>query len=87
MKGLQAAFAFFVLLRKNRMVENSMNVIELWDISSAGNDVKLRILREWRQINTFVLINTALPLVWGTRIISSRDNDSELYFFQHIFDK
>jgi hypothetical protein len=31
--------------------------------------------------NTFVLINTARPLVWGTRIISSRDNDSELYFF------
>ncbi|KAJ3620155.1 hypothetical protein MTP99_004142 [Tenebrio molitor] len=63
-----AAFAFFVLLLKNHMVENSMNVIELW------------------QINTFVLINTALPLVWGTRIMSS-DNDSELYFFQHILDK
>jgi hypothetical protein len=87
MKLFQAAFAFFVLLLKNRMVENSMNVIELWDISSAGNDVKLGILRESRQINTFVVINTALPLVWGTRIMSSRDNDSELYFFQHIFDK
>jgi hypothetical protein len=76
MKRFQAAFAFFVLLLKN----------QLWDISSAGNDVKLRILRESRQINTFVLINTALPLVWGTRIMSS-DNDSELYFFQHILDK
>jgi hypothetical protein len=30
MKRFQAAFAFFVLLLKNHMVENSMNVIELW---------------------------------------------------------
>jgi hypothetical protein len=30
MKRFQAVFAFFVLLLKNHMVENSMNVIELW---------------------------------------------------------
>jgi hypothetical protein len=87
MKRFQAVFAFFVLLLKNHLVENSMNVIELWDISSAGNDVKLRILRESKQINTFVVINTALPLLWGTQILSLRDSDSHGIFVQHILDK
>jgi hypothetical protein len=87
MKRFQAVFAFIVLLLKNHIVENSLNVIELWDISSAGNDVKLRIARESKQINIFVVINTALPLLWATNIMSSRENDSELIFFQHILDK
>jgi hypothetical protein len=85
MKRFQAVFAFIVILLKNHIVENSLNVIELWDISSAGNDVKLRILRESKQINTFVVINTAL--LWGTQILSSRDNDSQGIFVQHILDK
>jgi hypothetical protein len=40
MKRFQALLAIVVLLVKNDIVENSMNVIELWDASSAGNDVK-----------------------------------------------
>jgi hypothetical protein len=68
------------------MVENVMNVIELWDISSAGNDVKLRIARESKQINTFVVINTSLILLWATQIMSSRD-DSEGIFVHHVLDK
>jgi hypothetical protein len=87
MKRFQAVFAFVVILLKNHIVENSMKVIDLWDISSAGNDVKLRIARESKQINMFVVINTTLTLLWGTNIMSSRDNDSEQIFFQHILDK
>jgi hypothetical protein len=68
------------------MVENVMNVIELWDISSAGNDVKLRIARESKQINTFVVINTSLILLWATQIMSSRD-DSEGIFVHHVLGK
>jgi hypothetical protein len=68
------------------MVENVMNVIELWDISSAGNDVKLRIARESNQIITFVVINTSLILLWATLIMSSRD-DTEKIFVQHVLDK
>jgi hypothetical protein len=69
------------------MVDDVMTVIDLWDISSAGNDVKLRILSESRKINTFVVINTALPLLFVTQMMSSPDNDSEAIFVQHIFDK
>ncbi|KAJ3620153.1 hypothetical protein MTP99_004140 [Tenebrio molitor] len=82
-----ANFAFTVLLLKNHMVDDVMTVIDLWDISSAGNDVKLRILSESRKINTFVVINTALPLLFVTQMMSSPDNDSEAIFVQHIFDK
>jgi hypothetical protein len=58
----------------------------LWDISSAGNDVKLRIARESEQINAFVVINTALALLWTTQIMSSQDNDGEVIFVHHILD-
>jgi hypothetical protein len=87
MKRFQGVFVFIVLLVKNHIVENSLNVIELWDINSAGNDVKLRILRESKQINTFVVINTVLPLLLSTQILSSRDSDSEGIFVQHILDQ
>jgi hypothetical protein len=33
------------------------------------------------------VINTALPLLYVTQLMSSRDNDSEEIFVQHIFDK
>jgi hypothetical protein len=78
---------FTVLLLKNHLVDDVMNILDLWDISSAGNDVKRRILSESRKINTFVVINTALPLLFVTQMMSSRDNDSEEIFVQHIFDK
>jgi hypothetical protein len=87
MRRFQASFTSAVILVKNHMVEKVMNVIELWDISSVGNDVKLRIVRESKQINTFVVINTALVLLWATQIMSSGDNDSEGIFVQHILDK
>jgi hypothetical protein len=82
MKRFQATFTFFVLLLKNHGVEDCMHVIELWDISSAGNDVKVRILRESRQINTFVVINPN-----GTQILALGDSDSHGIFVQHILDK
>jgi hypothetical protein len=64
-----------------------MSAIELWDISSAGNDVKLRILRESRQINAFVVVNTTLLVLWSTSYILSCHKDPEVIFIQIIFDK
>jgi hypothetical protein len=61
--------------------------MELWDISSAGNDVKLRIVRESRQINAFVVVNTTLIVQWGTGHIVSYYDDPEVIFIQVIFDK
>jgi hypothetical protein len=78
---------FAVLLLKNHLVDDVMNILDLWDISSAGNDVKLRILSESRKIHTVVVINTALPLLYVTLMLSSREHDSEEIFVQHIFDK
>jgi hypothetical protein len=78
---------FVVLLLKNHLVDDVMNIVDLWDISSAGNDVKLRILSESRKLHTFVVINTALPLLYLTQMLSSREHDSEEIFVQHIFDK
>jgi hypothetical protein len=82
-----AVFAFVVLLVKNHMVDDIMTAIKLWDISSAGNDVKLRILRESRQINTFVVVNTTLIVLCSTSYILSCHNDPEVIFIQIIFDK
>jgi hypothetical protein len=87
MKRFQALLAIVVLLVKNDIVENSMNVNELWDASSAGKDVKLRIARESKQINTFVVINTALALLWASLVMSSGDNHGEGIFVQQILDK
>jgi hypothetical protein len=87
MKRFQALLAIVVLLVKNYIVENGMNVIELWDASSAGNDVKLKIARESKQINTFVVINTALALLWASLVMSSGDNHGERIFVQQILDK
>ncbi|CAH1380181.1 unnamed protein product, partial [Tenebrio molitor] len=70
-----AVFTFAILLVKNRMVADAMSTIELWDISSAGNDVKLRILRESRQINAFVVVNTTLLMLWSTSYILSCNKD------------
>jgi hypothetical protein len=64
-----------------------MSAIELWDISSAGNDVKLRILRESRQINAFVVVNITLIVLCSTSHILSCHNDPEIIFIQVIFDK
>jgi hypothetical protein len=69
------------------MVDDAMSTIELWDISSAGNDVKLRILRESRQINAFVVVNTTLLMLWSTSYILSCNKDPQVIFIQIIFDK
>ncbi|CAH1380190.1 unnamed protein product, partial [Tenebrio molitor] len=39
------------------------------------------------KLHTFVVINTALPLLLVTQMLSSREHDSEEIFVQHIFDK
>jgi hypothetical protein len=69
------------------MVDDAMSTIELWDISSAGNVVKLRILRESRQINAFVVVNITLIVLCSTSRILSFHNDPEVIFIQVIFDK
>ncbi|KAJ3620118.1 hypothetical protein MTP99_004108 [Tenebrio molitor] len=81
------SFAFVILLVKNHLVDDVMSAIELWDISSAGNDVKLRILRESRQINAFVVVNITLIVLCSTSHILSCHNDPEIIFIQVIFDK
>ncbi|KAJ3620105.1 hypothetical protein MTP99_004096 [Tenebrio molitor] len=61
-----------------------MEVIDLWEIDSAGEETKPRITRESRRINMFVAINTILAVTWATTHLLSH-NPSETVFVRHIF--
>jgi hypothetical protein len=50
------------------MVEQAMEVIDLWEIDSAGEETKQRITRESRRINMFVVINTIMGVTWATTL-------------------
>jgi hypothetical protein len=80
----KAEFAITILLSRNRMVEQIMEVIDLWEIDSAGEETKPRITRESRRINMFVAINTILAVTWATTHLLSH-NPSETVFVRHIF--
>ncbi|KAH0818296.1 hypothetical protein GEV33_004495 [Tenebrio molitor] len=47
-------FSITILLSKNHMVEQVMEVIDLWEICSASEETKQKITRESRRINMFV---------------------------------
>jgi hypothetical protein len=73
-----------ILLSKNHMVEQIMEVIDLWEIDSAGEETKQRITRESRRINMFVAINTILGVTWATILVVSH-NPTETVFVRDIF--
>jgi hypothetical protein len=66
-------------LSKNHLVEQAMEVIDLWKIDSAGEETKQRITKESRRINMFVAINTILAVV----VVSH--NPTETVFVRDIF--
>jgi hypothetical protein len=66
------------------MVEQIMEVIDVWEINSAGEETKQRITRESRRINTFVAINTILGVTGTTTHLLSH-NPAETVFVRHIF--
>jgi hypothetical protein len=66
------------------MVEQVMEVIDLWEIDSAGEETKQRITRESRRINMFVVINTILGVTWATTLVVSH-NPTETVFVRDIF--
>ncbi|KAH0807249.1 hypothetical protein GEV33_015542 [Tenebrio molitor] len=49
-----ATLGMFVVLLGNRMIEDVMEVIDLWDVKSAGEEAESTIKRESRAINIFV---------------------------------
>jgi hypothetical protein len=71
-------------LSKNHLVEQAMEVIDLWEIDSAGEETKQRITRESRRINIFVAINTILSVTWATTLVVSH-NPTETVFVRDIF--
>ncbi|KAJ3620107.1 hypothetical protein MTP99_004097 [Tenebrio molitor] len=78
-----AEFAITILLSRNQLVEQIMEVIDLWEIDSAGEETKQRITRESRRINIFVAINTILSVTWATTLVVSH-NPTETVFVRHI---
>ncbi|XP_068902060.1 uncharacterized protein [Tenebrio molitor] len=72
-------FSIVVHLSKNHLVEQAMEVIDLWKIDSAGEETKQRITKESRRINMFVAINTILAVV----VVSH--NPTETVFVRDIF--
>jgi hypothetical protein len=71
-------------LSKNHLVEQAMEVIDLWEIDSAGEETKQRITRESRRINMFMVINTILGVTWATTLVVSH-NPTETVFVRDIF--
>ncbi|KAJ3620097.1 hypothetical protein MTP99_004089 [Tenebrio molitor] len=61
-----------------------MEVIDLWEIDSAGEETKQRITRESRRINMFVVINTIMGVTWATTLVVSH-NPTETVFVRDIF--
>jgi hypothetical protein len=59
-----------------------MSVIDLWEIDSAGEETKRRIIRESRRINMFVTINMILMMTWATSHVICYD-PSETVFVRH----
>jgi hypothetical protein len=66
------------------MVEQIMEVIDLWEIDSAGKETKQRITRESRRINMFAAIITILGVTGATTHLLSH-NPAETVFVRHIF--
>jgi hypothetical protein len=66
------------------MVEQVMEVIDLWEICSASEETKQKITRESRRINMFVVINTILGVTWATTLVVSH-NPTETVFVRDIF--
>jgi hypothetical protein len=60
-----------------------MEVIDLWEIDSAGEETQQRITREYRRINIFVAVNTILSVTWATTLVVSH-NPTETVFVRHI---
>jgi hypothetical protein len=77
-------FAITILLSRNRMMEQIMGVIDLWEIDSAGEETKQRITRESRRINMVAAIITILGVTGATIHILSH-NPAETVFVRHIF--
>jgi hypothetical protein len=77
-------FAITILLSRNRMVEQIMEVIDLWEIDSAGEETKQRITSESRRINMFVVTNTILGVTWATTHLLSH-NPTETVFVRDVF--
>ncbi|XP_068899639.1 uncharacterized protein [Tenebrio molitor] len=61
-----------------------MEVIDLWEIDSAGEETKQRITRESRRINMFVVTNTILGVTWATTHLLSH-NPTETVFVRYVF--
>ncbi|KAH0822339.1 hypothetical protein GEV33_000452 [Tenebrio molitor] len=70
-----ATLGMFVVLLRNRMIEDVMEVIDLWDVKSAGEEVESKIKRESRAINIFVVVNTTAMLVWASATVYSVDDE------------
>jgi hypothetical protein len=82
---LQATLGMFVVLLRNRMIEDVMEVIDLWDVKSAGKDVESKIKRESKAINIFVVVNTTVMLVWASANVFSVDDD--VFFTNWLIQK
>ncbi|CAH1369748.1 unnamed protein product [Tenebrio molitor] len=77
----------FVVLLRNRMIEDVMEVIDLWDVKSAGEEVESKIKRESKAINIFVVVNTTVMLVWASANVFSVDDDDQVFFTNWLMQK
>jgi hypothetical protein len=82
---LQATLGMFVVLLRNGMIEDVMEVIDLWDVKSAGEEVESKIKRESKAINIFVPVNTTVMLVWASANVFSVDD--EVFFTNWLIQK
>ncbi|XP_068905195.1 uncharacterized protein [Tenebrio molitor] len=82
-----ATLGMFVVLLRNRMIEDVMEVIDLWDVKSAGEEVESKIKRESKAINIFVVVNTTVMLVWASANVFSVDDDDQVFFTNWLMQK
>ncbi|KAJ3657162.1 hypothetical protein Zmor_016182 [Zophobas morio] len=64
-------FVSFVHLYKNKLIDDVMSILPLWDIDTAGETIENRIKKETKIITTFTIVTSLLALLWATVVVYS----------------
>ncbi|KAJ3657159.1 hypothetical protein Zmor_016181 [Zophobas morio] len=69
--GVATVFVSFVHLYKNKLIDDVMSILPLWEIDTAGEKIKNRIQKETKVIRTFTIVASFLALLWATIVVYS----------------
>ncbi|RZC39024.1 hypothetical protein BDFB_005188 [Asbolus verrucosus] len=75
------------LIVKNRLVDDVMAHINLWDIDNAGEEIETQIMNESKIINLFAVANTSLAVITSISYIFPNAYDEEMILVFRIYQE